>query len=97
MNSNPSIYKALSHPTRLEIIRILAKDGAQNCGSLVTRLDFAQSTISQHLQALLDGDLITRKSIKTESIYEINWETFRSGSQEMLLFIKEILAFSVVE
>ena len=45
--------KALSHPARIAIVRLLANHNACcYCGDLTTELPIAQSTISQHLKVL---------------------------------------------
>ena len=51
--------KALSHPARIAIVRLLANPNACcYCGDLTTELPIAQSTISQHLKVLKDVGLI---------------------------------------
>lgn len=50
--------KALSHPARIEILRVLASRNACICGEIVDELPLAQSTVSQHLKALKEAGLI---------------------------------------
>ena len=45
--------KALSHPARVAIIRLLSKQEACYCGDLVNELPIAQATVSQHLKLSL--------------------------------------------
>ena len=47
--------KALSHPARVAIIRLLSKQEACYCGDLVNELPIAQATVSQHLKELKDS------------------------------------------
>ncbi|MCK9996459.1 MAG: winged helix-turn-helix transcriptional regulator [Candidatus Krumholzibacteria bacterium] len=49
--------KALGHPGRLEILRILA-GRACICGDIVDRMPLSQSTVSQHLKELKNVGLI---------------------------------------
>ena len=49
--------KALGHPGRLEILRILA-GRACICGDIVDRMPLSQSTVSQHLKELKKVGLI---------------------------------------
>lgn len=51
-------FKALAHPARVEIIRVLARRGTCVCGEIVDELPLAQSTVSQHLKALKEAGLI---------------------------------------
>ncbi|MGC9221816.1 MAG: ArsR/SmtB family transcription factor [Solirubrobacteraceae bacterium] len=50
--------KALGHPVRLRIIRLLAERHACVTGELVAELPLAQSTISEHLRVLREAGLI---------------------------------------
>lgn len=50
--------KALSHPARLDILRILAERDACICGDLVDDLPLAQASVSRHLKTLKDAGLI---------------------------------------
>ncbi|MEX0601567.1 MAG: metalloregulator ArsR/SmtB family transcription factor, partial [Rhodothermales bacterium] len=50
--------KALSHPARLEILRVLAERETCICGEIVADLPLAQSTVSRHLKVLKKAGLI---------------------------------------
>jgi len=51
------LAKALGHPVRVQIVRILAR--TSGCvGDLVGKLPLAQSTVSQHLKVLKDAGLV---------------------------------------
>ena len=50
--------KALAHPTRLEILRLLSSQSCCFAGDLVEVLPIAQSTVSQHLKELKNAGLI---------------------------------------
>lgn len=52
------LTKALGHPLRVRILRILAKRKTCICGELVEELPVAQSTVSQHLKMLKQAGLI---------------------------------------
>jgi ArsR family transcriptional regulator len=52
------LAKALGHPIRVRILRILARRAECICGDLVDELPLAQSTVSQHLKVLKDAGLI---------------------------------------
>ena len=53
-----SLSKALAHPARVKIVRILLRKNACICGDIVDELPLAQSTVSQHLKVLKDAGLI---------------------------------------
>lgn len=50
--------KALSHPARIAILKLLLKRQACICGDIVEELPLSQSTISQHLKELKTAGLI---------------------------------------
>lgn len=53
-----TLSKALAHPARVKILRILLRKDACICGDIVEELPLAQSTVSQHLKVLKDAGLI---------------------------------------
>ncbi|MEO5650383.1 MAG: metalloregulator ArsR/SmtB family transcription factor [Ginsengibacter sp.] len=50
--------KALSHPARIAILRLLIKKQSCICGDIVEELPLSQSTVSQHLKELKEAGLI---------------------------------------
>ena len=52
------LAKALAHPARVRILRLLAERESCVCGELVDELPLAQSTVSQHLKILKEAGLI---------------------------------------
>ena len=50
--------KALGHPTRVRILRMLAKKEARMCSLIVDELPLAQSSVSEHLRILKAAGLI---------------------------------------
>ena len=53
-----ALGKALGHPARVQILRILTRQNGCVCGDIVEELPLAQSTVSQHLKVLKDAGLI---------------------------------------
>ena len=52
------LAKALGHPVRVRIVRILAQKSTCICGELVDELPVGQSTVSQHLKCLKEAGLV---------------------------------------
>lgn len=50
--------KALAHPARVAILKVLAKRQECVCGDIVDELPLSQSTVSQHLKELKEAGLI---------------------------------------
>jgi len=53
-----ALAKAIGHPARIKILRLLARESACICGDIVEEIGLAQSTVSQHLKVLKEADLI---------------------------------------
>jgi DNA-binding transcriptional ArsR family regulator len=52
------LAKALAHPVRVAIVRMLVRQEGCIVGDIVDELPLAQSTVSQHLKQLKDAGLI---------------------------------------
>ena len=68
--------KAIAHPARIAILKILAEKNECICGEIVDVLPLAQSTVSQHLKELKNADLIEGSVDGPRSCYCINWKAF---------------------
>ncbi|MRG91017.1 ArsR/SmtB family transcription factor [Polyangium spumosum] len=53
-----ALAKAIAHPARVQILRILARKTSCICGDIVDELPLAQSTVSQHLKILKEAGLV---------------------------------------
>ncbi|MBP6591263.1 MAG: winged helix-turn-helix transcriptional regulator [Chitinophagaceae bacterium] len=81
--------KAMSHPARIAILKILAQRNECICGEIVDVLPLAQSTVSQHLKELKEAGLINGSVDGPRSCYCINWKAFDKFNQEFsFLFSK---------
>ncbi|MBU0559355.1 MAG: metalloregulator ArsR/SmtB family transcription factor [Bacteroidetes bacterium] len=66
------IAKALSHPARIQIMKILSGINVCMCGDIVELLPLAQSTVSQHLKELKRVGLIQGEIDGPKTCYCIN-------------------------
>jgi ArsR family transcriptional regulator, arsenate/arsenite/antimonite-responsive transcriptional repressor len=66
------VAKALSHPARIRILKILNDLNSCMVGSLVEQLPLAQATVSQHLKELKRVGLITGEIDGPKICYCIN-------------------------
>ena len=53
------LCKALAHPARVRLLKLLLTRDSCVCGELVDELPLAQSTVSQHLKVLKAAGLVT--------------------------------------
>ena len=74
--------KALAHPARIAILKVLAQHNECICGEIVGVLPLAQSTVSQHLKELKNAGLINGTVDGQKSCYCINWKAFEKFNQE---------------
>ena len=78
-----SFAKAMSHPARISILKVLANRNECICGEIVEILPLAQSTVSQHLKELINAGLITGTLDGPRSCYCINWKAFEKFNSEL--------------
>ena len=79
--------KALGHPARVAILRLLERKNACYCGDIVEELPIAQATVSQHLKELKDAGLIQGEINPPKVRYCIN----RDNLQEAQLLFADLL------
>ncbi|HET9424551.1 MAG TPA: autorepressor SdpR family transcription factor [Gemmatimonadaceae bacterium] len=70
-----SAFKALSDPTRREILKLL-RDGPKTSGEIAECFPSAWATISRHLSVLREADLILSERNGQQIIYELNTTVF---------------------
>lgn len=81
--------KALSHPARIAILKVLAQRNECICGEIVEVLPLAQSTVSQHLKELKQAGLVDGNIDGPRTCYCINWKTFEKFNTDFTsLFVK---------
>jgi DNA-binding transcriptional ArsR family regulator len=78
--------KALAHPARVAILKILLKRNSCICGDIVEELPLSQSTVSQHLKELKDAGLIKGEIEGVKICYcidEAEWKKARQNLDEL--------------
>ena len=80
-NKLAGIAKALGHPARIAIIRVLLKKQDCICGELVHELPLSQATISQHLKVLKEAGLIRGEVEGRRSCYCINGKVWNEAQK----------------
>jgi ArsR family transcriptional regulator len=72
-----ALAKAIGHPARIQILRLLAREEACICGEIVKELELAQSTVSQHLKVMKDAGIIQGEIDGPRVCYCLNQRTLR--------------------
>lgn len=67
-----ALAKALGHPARVRILRLLAERDCCMTGDLVGLLPLAQSTISEHLRILREAGLVRGEIDGPRTSYCVN-------------------------
>ena len=65
-------FKAISDPTRREILHLLRKRGEMSAGELAERFDMTKPTMSHHFGVLKEADLITSRREAQTIWYSLN-------------------------
>ncbi len=73
--------KALGHPARVAILRYLSERDTCICNDIVEVLPLSQSTVSQHLKALKEVDLISGDIDGPRVCYCLNKEVCRKAME----------------
>ena len=77
------IAKALSHPARIRILKILTEMNVCMCGDIVELLPLSQSTVSQHLKELKRVGLIKGEIEGPKVCYCVNDQTLQKAKKEL--------------
>jgi len=72
-------FKALAHPARIRILRLLLAREESPCGQIVAALPLAQSTVSQHLRVLKGAGLVSERADGPRRLVAVN----RAALQEL--------------
>jgi DNA-binding transcriptional ArsR family regulator len=73
--------KALGHPARIAILKLLASKQTCVCGDIVDELPLSQSTVSQHLKELKEAGLITGEIEGAKVCYCIDAKEWKAAQQ----------------
>lgn len=87
-----TIARALSHPARISILRLLLNRETFSCGDIVKVLPIAQPTVSQHLKELRNIGFIKYEVQPPRVLYSLNVTKFQRAEKiwRRLFIIKGI-------
>jgi DNA-binding transcriptional ArsR family regulator len=89
-NQLADLAKALAHPARIAILKILAERKTCICGEIVDVLPLAQSTVSQHLKELKEIGLVKGEIEGPRSCYCLDPDTLSALFGTMKSFLDEM-------
>ena len=72
LNQSARLFRALSHPARLQILKFLAETKTCITGDISDDLPLGRTTVNQHLAELKDAGLITGHTEGVKTYYCLN-------------------------
>ena len=90
LQEQANLFKALSHPARLQILQFLAK--SKNCisGDISEDLPLSRTTVNQHLTELKDAGLIKGHVEGVKMKYCLDSEKVKEMKNLLTSFLEEI-------
>jgi ArsR family transcriptional regulator len=94
-----AVMRALGHPVRLSILRILASEAERDCccTDVTQCLPLAQSTVSQHIKVLLDAGLVERVPKGTRNCYVLRRDRFDAFDAAMAGLLSGLASVRLAE
>jgi len=83
MQTSNRVFRALADETRRGILRLL-RDGPLTSGDIAAQFDSSWPTISRHLAALRDAELVVTERHGQEIRYELNTSVFQDVIQHLI-------------
>ena len=85
-----NVFKALAHPTRLQIVKLL-RNGEMCVCDILPKLDSEQSNTSQHLTILKNQGIVESKKDGSKVIYSIrNNEVYEMIDLAEVIILRQI-------
>ena len=78
-----SVFKALAHPARRQLLALLRK-GPRLAGDLAAEFDASWPTMSRHLAVLKEADLISAERQGTQILYRVNTSVLEDTASALL-------------
>ena len=85
-----SLFKALAHPARLQILQFLAETKTCISGDISEELPLSRTTVNQHLKELKDAGLIRGHVEGVKTNYCLDYDNTKKIKELLLGFLDEI-------
>ena len=76
-----SIYRAIYHPLRLQIVELIHKAGEINVTPIIRKLKLEQSLISAHLKILRDAKMLVTRREGQQIFYSVDYRQLKHLSE----------------
>ncbi len=84
------LFKALSHPARLDILQFLAQTQTCITGDISDQMPLGRTTVNQHLKELKDIGLIVGNTTGVSTNYCLNPKKVNEVSQLLINFFERL-------
>jgi ArsR family transcriptional regulator len=82
--------KAMAHPARIKILKILSENNTCFCGEIVDLMPLSQATVSQHLKELKRVGLIKDEIEGSKTCYCINEKLLEKLTKQLTKFLNNV-------
>ncbi len=89
IDPHAALFKSLSSPSRTAILRHLSQNGEMSVDELTSALELAGPTVSRHLQALRQQELVTVRRDAQNRYYSVDTKRLEQKLQDFLEYLVE--------
>lgn len=82
--------RVLTEPARLELLKVLLRQGPADVGAIAAHLPQDRSVISRHLKALSQVGVVRARSEGRHRIYEVDGQAFLASFEGLLSRLREL-------
>lgn len=90
LQQKANLFKALSHPARLQILQYLARSKKCITGDISDHFPIARGTVNQHMKELKDAGLIIGHKQASKTVYCLNVDRIKELEDTLRSFMKEM-------
>lgn len=90
LQQKANLFKALSHPARLQILQYLAKSKKCITGDISDRFPITRGTVNQHIKELNEAELIVSHKQDSKIVYCLNLNKIKELENVLGEFLKEM-------
>jgi DNA-binding transcriptional ArsR family regulator len=89
MVNRRDVFQAISDPTRRAILNLISANGTMNPGGIAEKFETSRQTISNHIQILVECELLNSEIKGREIIYKFNPEKMKELDDFLVPFRKQ--------
>ncbi len=91
-NFEGKLFKTLSEPVRLEILRFLMEHGRSDIGTIAEHMPQDRSVVSRHLNLMHEVGILNAQKETRHMFYEINGRAFIGKLEKITALIRKCMA-----